>query len=405
MASDSLSIATLATGAEPSVHPECNLDHDDSKGFLQGTHRAHHPGHLLKSLEGELGKYGITRVARITGLDRIGVEVFAVIRPNAKGLSVAQGKGCTREAAELSGVMEAIELWHAENPMAPLLFGARDRVPNAMDPSALDGFLGRPLGAASIFWCEGTDLATKEPVAVPFDLVHTCFTDDAQVRGTKFPVSTNGLASGGTRTEALIHGVCEIVERHDTATLARVAPEVRAARIIDLQSVQDPSAQRLLEQFRDAEIAVRVWNATGETGIATCVAAIADSRNTSIPPGFGAGCHASRSVALCRALTEAAQARLTRISGARDDLKSGQFGTAEGIRARWLTEPVQGDKTSFADLPDLATDSLDQDLDLLVAAVSGAGHRPVVAVDLSDDPRFSVVRVIAPGLLGYEVAQ
>ncbi|WP_305984542.1 YcaO-like family protein [Roseibium sp. MMSF_3544] len=405
MASDSLNFATLSMEGNPSIATDCFAEKRLPKGFLQGTHRTHSPEHLLSALQGDLKQFGITRVSRLTGLDRIGVEVFAAVRPNARGLSVAQGKGCTREAAELSGIMEAIELSHAENPCVPLTFGTRDRTPFALDRAVLDSLLGRPLGDASIFWSTGTNLSSGEPVAVPFDLVHTCFTDDAHVRGVKFPVSTNGLASGASRTEALIHALCEVVERHDTAMLARSFPEERTARILDLESVDDPVAARLLEQFKNADIAVRVWDATGAIGIASCVAAIADLRDAAIPPGFGAGCHASRSVALCRALTEAAQARLTRISGARDDLQVSQFGKAEGIRARWLTEPVEARQRSFAELPDLSTDRLDSDLQMLVTAVDEAGHRPVVGVDLSDDPSFSVVRVIVPGLLGYEVAQ
>lgn len=36
---------------------------------------------------------GITRLADVTGLDRIGVPVFAAIQPNARSVAVSQGKG------------------------------------------------------------------------------------------------------------------------------------------------------------------------------------------------------------------------------------------------------------------------------------------------------------------------
>lgn len=376
-----------------------------TKQFTCGTHRIVEPATLLSTLRLDLARYGITRIARLTGLDRIGIEVFAVIRPNARGLSVAQGKGCTRDAAELSGVMEAIELWHAENPTVPLSFGPVSRVPDALTRQALDAALGRPVGEASIYWCQGTDLISGRSVSVPFDLVHSCFTDDARVVGTKFPVSTNGLASGANRDEALIHALCEIIERHDTAVLAHGGARGRAERALDLASVEDPVPRELLESFAAAEIAVRVWDATGEMGIATCVAAIADRRDTSAPAGFGAGCHPSRSVALSRALTEAAQARLTRISGARDDLLDEFFGSAAGTRARWLTEPGVAAPRRFNDLPDVATAYIERDLIIIVDALSAAGLDPVVAVDLSTDPHFSVVRAIVPGLYGYEVEQ
>jgi ribosomal protein S12 methylthiotransferase accessory factor len=49
---------------------------------------------------------GITRVARQTGLDCIGIPCFAAIRPNAATLAVNQGKGTDDDAAEASAVME-----------------------------------------------------------------------------------------------------------------------------------------------------------------------------------------------------------------------------------------------------------------------------------------------------------
>ncbi|TGV60738.1 hypothetical protein EN803_38435, partial [Mesorhizobium sp. M2D.F.Ca.ET.160.01.1.1] len=38
-------------------------------------------------------RMGITRVANVTGLDRIGIPVVMVCRPNARSLAVSQGKG------------------------------------------------------------------------------------------------------------------------------------------------------------------------------------------------------------------------------------------------------------------------------------------------------------------------
>ncbi len=50
-------------------------------------------------------KIGVTRLANLTGLDRIGIPVIDAIRPNSRSYSVAQGKGITLEAAKVSGVM------------------------------------------------------------------------------------------------------------------------------------------------------------------------------------------------------------------------------------------------------------------------------------------------------------
>src|SRR5215467_3082672 len=70
------------------------------------------------------GAFGITRVANVTGLDCIGIPVVMVCRPNARSLSVSQGKGIDLDAARASGLMESIELFHAERINLPLKLGS-----------------------------------------------------------------------------------------------------------------------------------------------------------------------------------------------------------------------------------------------------------------------------------------
>jgi len=85
------------------------------KAFRQGTHRLIPPEETIVRLNPFLPVMGITRVANVTGLDAIGVPVVIVVRPNARSLSVSQGKVLTLAAAKASGIMESIELYHAEH--------------------------------------------------------------------------------------------------------------------------------------------------------------------------------------------------------------------------------------------------------------------------------------------------
>ena len=48
--------------------------------------------------------FGITRIANLTGLDRTGVPVVMVCRPNARSSAVFNGKGLDAAAAKASGV-------------------------------------------------------------------------------------------------------------------------------------------------------------------------------------------------------------------------------------------------------------------------------------------------------------
>src|SRR5918911_2449947 len=57
---------------------------------------------------------GVTRVARVTGLDRTGVEVACAVRPGGHVLQVTNGKGETSAAAARGALLESAELAAAE---------------------------------------------------------------------------------------------------------------------------------------------------------------------------------------------------------------------------------------------------------------------------------------------------
>ena len=66
-----------------------------------------------------LPRFGITRVADITGLDDIGLPVHVAYRPDGLTFAVSIGTGATPAQSRVSAVMESIEAWHAENLRAP----------------------------------------------------------------------------------------------------------------------------------------------------------------------------------------------------------------------------------------------------------------------------------------------
>jgi|SRR5215472_5969628 len=93
---------------------------------------------------------------------------------------------------------------------------------------------------------EGRGLFTGAPVWVPYEMVHTAFTEPLPTGSGAFLSSTNGLSSGNRFLEALSHGLCDAVER-DAATLhyVRTAQAATAPRV-DLSTVDDPDCQESL---------------------------------------------------------------------------------------------------------------------------------------------------------------
>jgi YcaO-like protein with predicted kinase domain len=94
------------------------------KAFRAGTHRTVPPEETLRRGWRLAPIMGITRIANVTGLDTVGVPVVMVCRPNARSLAVSQGKGLDLPAAKASGLMESIEVYHAETITLPLRLGS-----------------------------------------------------------------------------------------------------------------------------------------------------------------------------------------------------------------------------------------------------------------------------------------
>jgi YcaO-like protein with predicted kinase domain len=385
------------------------------KEFRRGTHRAQAPERTLARAEQLARAMGITRVADVTGLDCIGIPVTMAYRPNARSLAVSPGKGVDLLAAKASALMESIEGWHAERIHLPLLLAS----PNELrfeHPLVDVASLPRRAGAelhdnARFLWIEAEDLLSEATLLVPFELVHMNFTLPLPTSSGALLSSSNGLASGNHELEAISHAICELVER-DAMTLFRaLSSDAKQQRKLDLATIHDPSAQWALERYLAADCAVAVWEVTSNVGIPAYRCIVVDRRPAfarSHLPGVGSGCHPSREVALIRALTEAAQTRLTLISGARDDLAVSAYAQAQDRTAHeTLLEHIEarGGTRVFSDAPTFDGDTLNADVAWELSRLRAAGVDQVAAVDLSK-PHFGipVVRVVIPGLEGIPEA-
>jgi ribosomal protein S12 methylthiotransferase accessory factor len=210
--------------------------------------------------------------------------------------------------------MEAIEGFHAEEVgegrRATYREFARDR--DVVDPLTLCATGWRFDVDVPISWLEGFDLLRQEACWVPTEIVHS---DYARSFDGYFLAGSNGLASGNHLVEALGSAVCELVER-DAVTLWNASGiRARARRALDIASV-DGADCRALEKYDRARIDVRVWNVTRDVGIAAFLCDIRDpsaGELRRLRNFHGAGCHPDRTVALARALSEAACARRARL--------------------------------------------------------------------------------------------
>lgn len=328
------------------------------------------PEHTWTVLEPLLETLGITRLANVTGLDRVGIPVYMACRPLSRGLAVSQGKGLTPEAARVSAAMEALESWVAERLTLPLRKASyRELGDQAVDPQRLPRYKKSAWTPDEpLLWVQ----ASNARLWVPYELVHTDYRWPLPEGSGFFLRSSNGLASGNTPQEAANHAVWEVIERDAMTLWALTGADGRRSTRLDLR--QCP--RELIDRIEGAGLRVAAWDMQAE--IPALYAAICEPEAyLSHLDCWGAGCHPDPEVALTRALTEAAQTRLTLISGSRDDMFRGRYQAAPEARRAWLDEP-EGTRS-------------------LPRGVSGQEWPEALIVELgSPSPHLSVVRAILP---------
>jgi YcaO-like protein with predicted kinase domain len=389
--------------------PQATSDRTLAKLLCPGTHRSRPPAQTVALMRPFLPEMGITRVANVTGMDHLGIPTVMVVRPNARSLSVSQGKGADLDAARASGIMEAVEQWHAERIDRPLRLAAAEDLGGELAPlDRLPRSVRELTPDLRLPWIEARDLATGRAVLVPHELVNLDLRLPLPEGSGCFLGGSNGLASGNDLGEATIHGLCEVIERDALTLFFLRAPAEQWARRLDLDSVADETCRELLARYRAAEVEVAIWDATSDVGLPCFLCSALDRAPDPFRPlglARGAGCHPDARVALARALTEAAQSRLTRIVGTRDDIQRRDFEQLRSDdhqarhRAQMATPvrpPRRLDQVPGQTLPTFA-----DDLDWARARLAAAGIDQVLVVDLSRE-RYPVrvVRVIVPGLEG-----
>jgi len=358
------------------------------------------PAALLRDLSFHFADLGITRLARQTGLDRLGIPCYAAIRPNSATLATHQGKGVDDISAQISAVMEAAEYAIAEAPDTPqrVLSIAEAR---ARDLELLDVAHLLPRGAAideaaPVRWVEGFALATGAPVLVPYDAV-VLGTPPRDFAGLS--QSTNGIAAGTRLSGAILHGLCEVIER-DAVCLWSYKPNAAAqASAVAPAAFAHPTIDALVDRISRAGFRLRLFDQTTNLGIPVIYAALfpADGADRHFDLTTGASCHPVAAVAARRAIVEAAQTRITNIAGARDDIVDDEYDQELGRSIKVLTEDTPAMRAAPMGLP--ANSGEDALLAALEAGLAKAGLKRVVVIPLGGE-RFGieVAKIYVPGL-------
>ena len=372
------------------------------KVYQKETHRTRSPEETYEKVKNLVVPAGITRVADITGLDRLGIPVFSCIRPDAAegSISVYNGKGATEIAARVSAIMEGIERYSAEMHDRIPLIAMYEQISSeyqAIHPSELilpeQADLHNPIP-----WASSYDIMNHQDVMVP---AHAVYHPVPRTMGWLLRTNTNGIASGNTLEEAVFHGLCEVIER-DAWSLAEAANHGGPV----ITNIENPTITSMINKFTNAGVEVTLRDISSDIGLPT-VAAIADDVTLRDPTllCIGMGTHAVPEIAILRALTEAAQSRATQIHGAREDTEEGHMKRKIGyertkrLNKKWFAD---NQKIDAADMIAFRSDDFLDDITYTLDQLKRCGIVQVITTDLTrPEIGIPVVRVIVPGLEHY----
>ncbi len=271
-------------------------------------------------------RFGITRIANITGLDHIGIPVFSGIRPNSRTIVASAGKGLTHIESAVSAGMEAIETevaerlnlsetiqcsWNELKSNQRILLNNLPLLPK----SILDN-------KTMISWCICKSLNNNSSCYLPSSMIGMNF--ESLIEPLRiFPMGSNGLASGLSLDDAILSGLYELIER-DAMRCWINAIHTKGLRdaYINTESINYDSTKSLISKIEISNLNVYLSDWTTDIGISVFRCLIVGDIDATVSITEGFGCHHIAEIAINRAITEAVQARTVIIAGARDDFTS-----------------------------------------------------------------------------------
>jgi ribosomal protein S12 methylthiotransferase accessory factor len=202
----------------------------------------------------------------------------------------------------------------------------------------------------------------------------------------------NGPAAGNTLEEAILQGLCEVVERHVGSVISHGR---LFTPVIDPASVQDPAARELLDKFQAQGIILHLRDFSLDTGIPT-VGVLAYDPST-FPEAseliFTAGTTPHPEKSLIRALTEVAQLAgdFNKRTSYRPTLpKYATLTEASYLMTAGPPRPIQS-------LPNLSHDNIKTEIERCTGALARLGLEVFVVDATHPEIGIPVVYVIIPG--------
>lgn len=373
---------------------------DAYKSFTRDQDKILHPKETVKRFKEKLKTIDLDILKSAHRIDngRLDIPIyFSTCGEDAAavtGTKKQMGKGGTPDQAEASAVMELAERFSffnfAKNPENFFT----DIYPNVKDKAISFEMIAQSVhdesdnlpASRKIFetlplkWTWGYNLSREKEVLIPFDWF--------------FAINEfNGPSAGNCVEEALIQGICEIVERHTSSLISQNKLMVAAIRP---ESVTDPLVIEMFQKYNNAGVKLYLSDFSLDTGIPTVGALAYDP--VTFPAlseiVWTAGTTPDPQKALSRTLTEVAQ-----LAG---DFNTNANYVASGLpkfttleEAGYVINP--GKEVTISDLPDLSSNNLKTEILNCLAALEKINMQALVINTMHDQLKIPAFYTIIPG--------
>ncbi|MCP4266092.1 MAG: YcaO-like family protein [Candidatus Brocadiaceae bacterium] len=321
-------------------------------------------------------------------LDTHSIPVFQSIRPAATNLVVDSGKGETRDEALVATMAEAIERYCGENYL-------NDRIA-LKDIDSIEDLVSYP----SLPFRRPLD-DNLEVTAVkrypdmklfytPSELISYANTNPRKEL-SRYPWGTTGLGAHTSIESAVLSGLLEVMERDAISSMFFGASDITFRRV-DVGFIPE-ELQVLASKIVESPYELMILEI--RTRFDMSVFAVYHTDKYLYPGGIGYGTHPCRSIGLKHALLEAAQSRVLRIAGSRDDLRF-LINDTYMLDSLFSLTPEQFDDSSDDKIEYLS----DEETLLYCVEKLGSINVDIYFCDLRVEPSppLKIVKVIAPGL-------
>ncbi|OKY78689.1 MAG: Ribosomal protein S12 methylthiotransferase accessory factor YcaO [Candidatus Methanohalarchaeum thermophilum] len=380
---------------------------DGIKGYTEGRNKLISPEETIENAKRALNKLKprvLDNLERIDHYNRVKIPVYVgKLTKEAKRyyqppLTESCGKGINTSESKASALMELIERFscysflqnknnykikthheiHKQEKPKRIFEDLELSLPeeHRKNNKILKEFKEVPLE-----WTESYSLTENKKILFPLRLFHM------------FQL-TNGFASGNSKEEAILQGICEVIERHQST---KIIKNQKKSPTIEPNSIKNPIAKTIISKIKKEDIKLFIKDFSQNLNIPTIGILAHDTKTNSkaIKNIATAGTHPNKQIALIRALIEIIEVRSNSIRRKEKQSHAAVFPCYKTLKeAKYLTKNQK--KKKFKELPTYSNKNIKKEIQKTIKTLKTKGFKVIITETTHEKLDIPTVIVTIP---------